>query len=102
MLKLRLLSCLALMLCFATIAVAQDDAKKGNDKKKARAAGSANSYIMRAFKSVEMTDEQKKKAEAVLAKYDGEMKDARKAVTSVLSKEENKSQRGKTAREGIR
>ncbi len=90
MLKIRLTSCVALMLCFATVAVAQDDAKKGKDKK-AKAAGSANAYIMRAFKSVEMTDEQKKKAEAILAKYDGEMKDARKAVASVLSKEENKA-----------
>jgi|GEM_PF-2018114 len=105
MLKIRLMSCVALMLCFATVAVAQDDAKKGNDKKKARAAGSANSYIMKAFKSVEMTDEQKKKAEAVLAKYDGEMKDARKAVTSVLSKEENKAKneaRKEAAKAGLK
>lgn len=91
MLKIRLMSYVALMMCFASVAVAQDDAKKGNDNKKARAAGSANSFIMKAFKSVEMTDEQKKKAQAILAKYDGEMKDARKAVSSVLSKEENKA-----------
>lgn len=105
MLKIRLMSCIALTLCFATVAVAQDDAKKGNDKKKARAASSANSYIMKAFKSVEMTDEQKKKAEAVLAKYDGDMKDARKAVTSVLSKEENKAKneaRKEAAKAGLK
>ncbi|MDB4380855.1 hypothetical protein N9Z70_05645 [Mariniblastus sp.] len=105
MLKLRLMSCVALLLCFATVAVAQDDAKKGKDKKKARAAGSANSYIMKAFKSVEMTDEQKKKAEAVLAKYDGEMKDARKAVVSVLSKDENKAKneaRKEAAKAGLK
>lgn len=105
MLKIRLMSCVALMLCFATVAVAQEDAKKGNDKKKARAAGSANSFIMRAFKSVEMTDEQKKKAEAILAKHDGEMKDARKAVSAVLSKEENKAKndaRKKAAKAGLK
>ena len=105
MLKLRLMSCLALLLCFATVAVAQDDAKKGNDKKKARAAGSASSYLMKAFKSVELTDEQKVKAKAVLAKYDGEMKDARKAVTSVLSKEENKTKneaRKEAAKAGLK
>ena len=105
MLKIRLMSYVALMMCFASVAVAQDDAKKGNDNKKARAAGSANSFIMKAFKSVEMTDEQKKKAQAILAKYDGEMKDARKAVSSVLSKEENKAKndaRKKAAKAGLK
>ncbi len=95
MTKTRLFLGLALALCFATVGTAQDEAK-GKAKGKERALKTTTTQMMKAFEAAELTDEQKKKAAAIVEKHINAVIAARQAVSELLTKDQQKAKQAAT------
>ena len=86
----KILFSLTLAFLVAANCMAQDETKTSNRAKKAteRAIKNTTTQMMKAFEKANLTDEQKEKAQEIIAKHVPDVMAARKAQDSLLSDEQ--------------